>query len=565
MKLRLFTSQVLKKVFLTSCSLLVCLAALAQLDNTVEVTNDAKPVVTDVKKMPVKTKPAETKVTHYTMEYAVQGQPLSNYTPEPLGDYESEAVWKGNKKGYVHLSGGVPGTLDGMAAYQFDLSDNDALTLDFTLKGFNGKAKENKYFDLKDWKSRDYTNRTALKYNHRFDNGVDLFVKGDYENQLFNYRTANATGTDKQHNVLGSVIVGLTPYQIENFTFDATAGVKFFSQNHRTSLQEKLGETLLQMDGTAAYRISDEHSAGIGIGAYYSAYGNVELDGITRLRFTPYYKYSGEQMDLKLGVFVSTKGHVAPDASLTYHITPKSDVYVKARGYEENNDFRHLTAIHPYFMLDGHISFSGDGIIKMEDAFHHVDAQVGYRFQSGNGLSGDLNVGFDQSKNHLNFLLAPNTRDGIEYPWATLSKNKCFYLNADFVYNYGDIVKVDARHRLNIESNKAPGEEWLEGSYLSPMFDMNWKADFKLMHGLYAGLDWRWACFSNPNIKVESGSAYERPNMVNLGASIRYTLPIELPLTVFVKGDNLLNQNYDRYFGYRHIGANFLGGFSFSF
>ena len=78
MKLRLFTSQVLKKVFLTSCSLLVCLAALAQLDNTVEVTNDAKPVVTDVKKMPVKTKPAETKVTHYTMEYAVQGQPLSN-------------------------------------------------------------------------------------------------------------------------------------------------------------------------------------------------------------------------------------------------------------------------------------------------------------------------------------------------------------------------------------------------------------------------------------------------------------------------------------------------------
>ena len=95
MKLRFFTFHF---------SLFICLAAMAQLDNTVEVTNDAKPVVTDVKKMPVKTKPAETTVTHYTMQYAVEGQPLNNYVPEPLGDYESEAVWKGNKKGYVHLS-----------------------------------------------------------------------------------------------------------------------------------------------------------------------------------------------------------------------------------------------------------------------------------------------------------------------------------------------------------------------------------------------------------------------------------------------------------------------------
>ena len=319
------------------------------------------------------------------------------------------------------------------------------------------------------------------------------------------------------------------------------------------------------MDGTASYRISDEHGVGLGVGAFYSAYGNVELDGITRLRFTPYYKYSNEQMDLKLGVFVSTKGNVAPDASLTYHITPKSDFYAKARGYEENNDFRHLTDIHPYFVLDGYISPTNDGIIKMQDAFHYIDAQVGYRFKSDYGFIGDLNVGFDQSKNHLDIMWRTNTRYGAENPWAEFTKNKSFYLNADFVYNYQDIVKVDARHRLNIESNKRPGEEWLEGSYINPAFEMNWKADFKLMKNLYAGVDWRLACFSNPNIKVETGSAYERPNTVNLGASIRYTLPIEMPLTVFVKGDNLLNQNYDRYFGYRNIGTSFLGGFAFSF
>ena len=51
---------------------------MAQLDNTVEVTNEVKPVVTDVKKVDVKTQVAETKVKHYTMEYAVTGQPFAS-------------------------------------------------------------------------------------------------------------------------------------------------------------------------------------------------------------------------------------------------------------------------------------------------------------------------------------------------------------------------------------------------------------------------------------------------------------------------------------------------------
>jgi hypothetical protein len=93
---------------------------------------------------------------------------------------------------------------------------------------------------------------------------------------------------------------------------------------------------------------------------------------------------------------------------------------------------------------------------------------------------------------------------------------------------------------------------------------MDWKADFKLIKDLYVGVDWRLDCYSMPE-GVAPGPAYERPNTVNFGASIRYTVPVDLPLTVFIKGDNLMNQNYDRYFGYRNIGANFLGGFALSF
>ena len=241
------------------------LASLAQLDNTVEVTNEVKPVVTDAKKVDVKTKQAETKVTHYTMQYAVEGQPLNNYAPEPLGNYESEAVWKGNKKGYVHLGGGSHGNLDGLFTYQFDLTDQDALGIDFSLKGFNGKTRDNTYFGTKDWKSRDYQNRSGLHYMHQFDNGSAFFAKGAFENRLFNYMGGYGV-TDKQHDVMGNALVGLTSYQVGDLRLNAMAGVDFFGQNHKTSLAKKLRETTFHVDADAAYQLTEEHGLGLGLG-----------------------------------------------------------------------------------------------------------------------------------------------------------------------------------------------------------------------------------------------------------------------------------------------------------
>ena len=550
------------RFFIFHFSLFTCLAAMAQLDNTVEVTNEVKPVVTDAKKVDVKNQAAETKVTHYTMEYAVEGQPLNEYVSEPLGDYESEAVWKGNKKGYVHLSGGVLGKLDGKAAYQFDLTDNDALTLDFSLKGFNGKARKNGFFYPKDWMSRDYQNRSALKYNHRFDNGVDFFVKGAFENHLYNYMGGVGV-MDKQHDVLGNVLLGFTPFESGNFSIGASAGVDFFSQNYRTSLADKLGETLVHADADAAYQFSDEHSVDLGVGFFHSAYGNKELEGITRFRFTPHYIYSTDLMDLQLGLFVSTKGNVAPDASFTYHVNPKSDVLVSVTGGEEDNTFRAFSASHPYFAMIGGVDGEKE---KMEAAFYQVNASVGYRFKDFYGLSGQVSATYETGKNELGTEWLDFDRFGHQVCWVEFYHCHDFMIDADFSYAYEDILKLEAKNQLCIERwEDEEANRWVKGNYTTPLLTMDWKADVKLMKGFYLGLDWRYDAFYQEDIGTEDDPQYKRPAIVNLGASLRYTLPIKLPLTLFVKGDNLLNQNYDRYYGYRNIGANFLGGFAMSF
>ena len=542
-----------------SCS---CLVSFAQLDNTVEVTNEVKPVVTDVKKVEVKTQVADTKVTHYTMQYAVEGQPLNEYVLEPLGDYESEAVWKGNKKGYVHLSGGVLGRVDGKAAYQFDLTENDALTLDLSLKGFNGKAKKNDFFYPQAWKSRDYQNRAGLKYNHRFDNGMDFFVKGAFENHLYNYM-GGVTATDKQHDVLGNAVIGFTPFEIGNFSIEASGGIDFFNQTYRTTLDDKLGETLLHADADASYEFSDEHSVGLGMNVFSSSYGNKELKGITRMRFTPHYLYSTDLMDLQLGVFISTAGNVAPDASFTYHINPKSDAFVGVSGCEEDNTFRTFSSEHTYFaMIPPEIGKK----FKMDPVFYQVEVSAGYKFKDYKGFSGQIKGTYLRGDNE--YAMEWLNTDAFGHYLGMVEFYKCndFTLDADFSYTYEDILKVDAKNQLFFE--KWEDEEvsrWVTGNYTTPVFAMDWKADVKLMHGLYFGIDWKYDVYHQEDIGTEDDPQYKRPHTINLGASLRYTLPIKQPITLFVKGDNLLNQNYDRFYGYRNIGANFLGGFALSF
>ncbi|MDE5740355.1 MAG: hypothetical protein K2H92_08620, partial [Bacteroidaceae bacterium] len=130
------------KQTITIVAMLVAMPAMAQLNNTVEVTNEVKPVVTDAKKVEVKTQAVETQVKHYTMQYAVESQLTNNYAEEPVGDYATEEVVKGNKKGYVHLGGGTHGRLDGQASYQFALTEDDALDISLMLKGFNGQVRD---------------------------------------------------------------------------------------------------------------------------------------------------------------------------------------------------------------------------------------------------------------------------------------------------------------------------------------------------------------------------------------------------------------------------------------
>ena len=144
----------MKSFHLAIFSFLASAPVYAQLDNTVEVTNEVKPIVTEAQKVEVKTQAIKTEVKHYTMPYAVQGKNYNDFPDTPLGHYSTDEVDKGNKKGHLRLGGGSHGNLDGQAIYQFDITPQDALTFDLSLSGFNGKTGKDERFGDKDWTSR---------------------------------------------------------------------------------------------------------------------------------------------------------------------------------------------------------------------------------------------------------------------------------------------------------------------------------------------------------------------------------------------------------------------------
>ena len=130
--------------------------------------------------------------------------------------------------------------------------------------------------------------------------------------------------------------------------------------------------------------------------------------------------------------------------------------------YEEDNDFRRLTQLNPYF-----VPVAGE--VKMEAEFHQIDAKVGYRMTGMNGFNADISGGFDMSENQADMVVLSQSKKSLALPMVEFRKSRCFYVNADFSYAYKDVLRIDAKNRLNIESNKHDGE-WVKGSYVRPAF-----------------------------------------------------------------------------------------------
>ena len=568
----------MNKKYIFSLLSLAVTPAFAQMDNTVEVETSVTPIVKDANKINVLPQVVESESDHISVNYSTKVIKTKKYSFTPVDLMGSETPGDGAGKGFLSLGGGVCGNLDIHGAYGFNLSKNDVLGLRFSVDGFSSGNKIPKdifansstasTMDYKT-KSRFYTTRGGVDYTHKYAKGLsEFFIKFGLESQVFNYQLPTNSNfvTDKQHNSLGGISIGSTDYQSNSFRICGDFGFDFFNQKYLTNQDKKCSESQVHFNLDLGVILNEENSINVDFGMNNSSYGMSQYDSYTHAHILSYYRFEDYDFSVKAGLFIGAGG-LAPDVRFTYHPSESFDVYANVVGYETENDFRAFNALNPYALMEKVDDAAPK--VKVKPEFHQIDIKGGIRFRSESGFAGDINLGYDKSKNRAELTsLYYNSPNAII---ATVDGSR-FYVNADFVYNCKDAFKIDLRNQFNAWS---VDKDFKNGIAISrPAVDLDWNFDARISHGFFAGADIKIQSFSNAGkVTVMTSSkpssesvikTYNRPTMFDFGLTGHYVFD-NIPLSIYANVDNLFNCKYDRFYGYRNVGINFIVGAAYTF
>ena len=556
----------MKKLLITIITLATSLTATAQMDNVVEVENTFRPTVKDANKINVLPQAETTNVKHYNVEYATDAKPINDYVFEPAQPSTSDVAEKGESKGFATVAGGNGGNLLARGAYGWNITDKDILHFDLSLRGHN---KDVEYFLDKDqkWKQRFYNSNIDLRFEHKLNIPASVFVRAGADNQVYNYQhILPAPTTDKQHNFIGYAQAGITPVRFDQWTLSGSLGFQGFSRRNYLNNEyeggiqmgdDKNSQTRFNGNISTNYDINELHSAGVDFSADYISYDLKSYKSQGDFEIKPHYSYRNEQMELNLGaklIFetgLRKKFRVAPEASFIYHLTPEIDIFATANGGLYFNDFFMMNQLTPYWNLP----------FKQQQAqFNQVEADGGIKWKIKEGWFAKFHAGYDISKN----------RAELTIPAGALNRNEVFtadgslvHFDAETKYNYKDIFTAEAKGRFNGWGIKKNNGYYYSTTAWRPVVEVDANIMVQPLTGLRIGVDYQLKTFEN-----DSYVTYERPTTSNLGASISYKIPRDLlpvNLSVYCRADNLLNQNYDWYYGYKAIGTSVLAGVAVNF
>lgn len=548
-----------RHIALCTMAMIATTAAHAQLDNVVEVENDFKPTVHDATKINSLPEIEQVNVAHYNVDYTTTSFPTTDYAFQPMWAAHNDALLKPRKKGFVTAAYGMQTNMMGRAQYTFDLAPHDQLTFDLSGRGYKSKVDHVDGVSPQ-WESRIFNTDFAATYCHWLSATSQFTVKAQYGTDLFNYQhlVAAPAITDKQHNDRLDLGLTLTPYSFGRFNLGADALLQTFKQKYATTFDKGNSEFMVNGALTPGYTFNENLSADVRLAAEYVDYSMDPLPGtdhavkgFTSFDVTPHIYYQNELLSIKAGVFVDNDVNIAPDVNITFHLTPTFDIYLMANGGDINNDFRHFSSMTPYWQLADH-SF------EMANQYDQIRSRGGVRVKPARFLTLDLSAGYDMSEDRAelaDFLLT-GTTELLRMP-VVFADGKHFYANADIRLDYKNIVTAD----LNTQYNHWTTDMKLAGVNTDPLWRPEFEADWKLaitpIKGFTIGADLLFESFK------KADGRYRRDNTIDLGATIGYTLPIGL--SIYAKGDNLLNKKYDHYSMYRTPGTNFLAGLAFTF
>lgn len=526
------------------------------LDRTVVVENLYNPEVMDASKIGMLPTPEVPVSTKKEVRYAATYTPFTNFAQEPLACYGTEAlqgVWRDADNGYLRLGYGTRGRVDARLAYQATLGERDWLDANLTFRGMNGEIP---FQEGEHWDARVYRTRLQAGWKHLW--GKCLWgLSGEGESRVFNYPPLGVdVKSGRQQNLLGRLSLGIeNKEQDAELDFDLSLAWEYARQKH-VSESGACGENHLITVGNLSGQLAERSRIGLGVrmdNLFYSGAGSLSgLKNYTLLGFNPALYLSGEKWQARLGLHADIQTangklyRMAPDVRGEYHMGKTSLVYLQATGGYQINDFRTVSSLYPYVPYFQPAS----EMHQPRNTYTRADLQLGYGLSAQGQFHLKVYGGYKVLADELF-----NVYDPVGGTNSCLTADaNVFYVGAHSEYNYKEkfslLVDVEWMNWQSDVMDVCPT--------LKPELDLSLEAECQPIRHLHVGAGYH-------HVLRSKGKAHElRPKAVsNLQAHVSYRL---LPaLTLYIRGDNLLDKAYELQLFQPALGWSLLGGASLDF
>lgn len=520
------------------------------INRTVLVESTYNPIVVNAVKRNFIPDEVEPSINRAAIVYADEALPITRLQYKALPAEKVGIAQEKGFPGYVHLGYGNSHNLDGLAAYYLQFNENNALSLNANINGWNGNLKRQ---DNGWWWSHLYDANADVRY--RFTHGKGELGAGlTVGHSAFNYLTVgeltpNMGLTDQQHsNLLGGSIYakGLIG---ERYQYDANIAYTHFGQQAYLGMADKFhGEshlhtqasvsTELDKYGTATVRISDDLMSY----SFDSPHKVMHYFTLTPQWSTSYKQYhfaAGVNLDLSISSYARIKA--SPACSVTYTSGENFNASLLLDGGHQLPTYTYLASLSPYWMRTP----------ELQSSYTYLNALLAGNMRLTEGLHLIINGGYRV----IGSAIFETVADVANIRYTSFENRNAQLLHATTKLNY------DYKQQFSYFA-QATYNHWMvkgERAILSraPQLDMQTGVRMQILKDFVLHSDFRYLLFT------ATANQEREHSIIDWGLGMRYALNTHW--SFFLDGHNLLNHRHQIYAGYPSQGIHALAGAAFKF
>lgn len=558
------------------------------LNRQVSLEREYTPTIQDASK--INTLPAlhQPQKKQYDIRFE-NAAPVMNFSSYPIGDTGSgdirTSIEYSKQRGYLNFGAGMYSNLEGALGYRIVDKSNDIFDLFGTHNSTNGSIKYLNGIEGSD-KAKAKNMETLLKalYSHKFE-AATWHLSGSFLNNGFNYygnpnvfplidinggKIANANISKNQSVNIFEVETGLSSVESsDNTNYSASLQYNRFSSKYSDDITEDgpkgniidakvdlsqpfFSDKKVGIRGNLFFQKYDGHT-----NSYNSEQNNL-YHNLTILRANPYIKIDNGDLRILIGanfnwaIDASNKFAVAPTINLSWNFDEKSILYFNADGGINDNSFINIYKENRYMNPVGRVNISKT----------LYDTQLGVRSGIITGFEFDIFGGYKYTNDqHLYKPRATSSWDNVsDVVYANLGEGHIGGAVKTKLIPYTDLSVKAITYFYNL--NKYTKQDFTieKKAWGLPSLTFDFNADFSFIENLTLTANYQF----EGGRKALSGS--NSANMKNINElNLKASYHILKWLSLYAKANNVLNQKYEKYYGYTLQGINASAGFNLIF